>query len=121
MLRAFQDPPDDSEEVQIVFVSALTAAAFDLAATGSLDYGWNSFENPFQEGSTGGGSDWDASSQSSDERWRTVKTLLAVLIVLHSFGLGAVWPQEPVQPRLEEELAKQEKIYRSRGVEVPGG
>jgi hypothetical protein len=45
MLRAFQDQPDDSEEAQIVFISALTASAFGLAATGSLDHGWNSFEN----------------------------------------------------------------------------
>jgi SAM-dependent methyltransferase len=59
--------------------------------------------------------------KAAKKGWRTVETLLAVLIVLHSFGLGAVWPQEPVQPRLEEELANQEKIYRSRGVEVPAG
>jgi SAM-dependent methyltransferase len=30
-------------------------------------------------------------------------------------------PPAPVQPRLDEEFAKQQKIYRSRGAEVPGG
>ena len=38
------------QEAQIAFVSALTASAFGLAATGSLDYGWNSFENAFKNG-----------------------------------------------------------------------
>ena len=32
------------------FVSALTASAFGLAATGSLDYAWTSFENAIQKG-----------------------------------------------------------------------
>jgi pimeloyl-ACP methyl ester carboxylesterase len=49
-LRAFQDSPDDTEEAQIAFVSALTASAFGLAATGGLDYGWNSFENGLKKG-----------------------------------------------------------------------
>ena len=49
-LRAFQDQPDDTEEAQIAFVSALTASAFGLAATGSLDYAWTSFENAIQKG-----------------------------------------------------------------------
>ena len=49
-LRAFQDQPDDTEEAQIAFVSALTASAFGFAATGSLDYGWTSFENAIQKG-----------------------------------------------------------------------
>jgi len=31
-------------------VSALTASTFALAATGSIDYGWNSFENAFKNG-----------------------------------------------------------------------
>ena len=42
--------PDDTEEAQITFVSALTASAFSLAATGSIDYGWNSFENGLKKG-----------------------------------------------------------------------
>jgi pimeloyl-ACP methyl ester carboxylesterase len=49
-LRAFEDSPDDTEEAQIAFVSALTASAFGLAATGSLDYGWTSFENAIKKG-----------------------------------------------------------------------
>ena len=49
-LRAFQDSPDGTEEGQITFVSALTASVFSLAATGSIDYGWNSFENAFKAG-----------------------------------------------------------------------
>jgi SAM-dependent methyltransferase len=46
---------------------------------------------------------------------------LAVLIVLRALGPGAAWPQEPAQPRIEEEISKQEKIYRSRGADVPSG
>ena len=49
-LRAFQDDPDETEEAQITFVSALTASAFGLAATGSLDYAWNSFEDSLNNG-----------------------------------------------------------------------
>jgi dienelactone hydrolase len=49
-LRAFEENPDDTEEAQITFVSALTASAFGLAATGSLDYGWNSFEDGINKG-----------------------------------------------------------------------
>ncbi len=49
-LRTFEDDPDDTEEAQIRFVSALTASAFGLAATGNLDYAWNSFENAFKNG-----------------------------------------------------------------------
>jgi pimeloyl-ACP methyl ester carboxylesterase len=49
-LRAFQDQPDDTEEAQIAFVSALTASAFGLAATSSIDYAWNSFENGLLKG-----------------------------------------------------------------------
>ena len=49
-LRAFEDDPDDTEEAQIAFVSALTASAFSLAATGGIDYAWNSFENGIKNG-----------------------------------------------------------------------
>ena len=49
-LRTFEDDPDDTEEAQIAFVSALTATAFGLAATGDIDYAWNSFENAFKNG-----------------------------------------------------------------------
>ena len=49
-LRAFEDKPDDTEEAQIAFVSALTASAFGLAATGGIDYGWNSFDQAIKNG-----------------------------------------------------------------------
>jgi pimeloyl-ACP methyl ester carboxylesterase len=49
-LRAFEDDPDDTEEAQITFVSALTASTFSLAASGNLDYAWNSFENALENG-----------------------------------------------------------------------
>lgn len=49
-LRAFEETPQDTEEAQITFVSALTASAFSLAATGGLDYAWNSFENGLKKG-----------------------------------------------------------------------
>jgi len=49
-LRAFEDNPDDTEEAQITFVSALTAAAFSLATTGKLDYAWAGFENGVDKG-----------------------------------------------------------------------
>lgn len=49
-LREFDDDPDDTEEAQIAFVSALTASAFGFAATGGLDYAWNSFENGLKSG-----------------------------------------------------------------------
>ena len=49
-LRAFEEQPDDTEEAQIAFVSALTASAFSLAATGGIDYGWNSFEQAIKNG-----------------------------------------------------------------------
>jgi len=49
-LRAFEDEPDDTEEAQIAFVSALTASAFSLAVTGGIDYGWNSFDQAIKNG-----------------------------------------------------------------------
>ena len=63
------------------------------------------------------------SVKSSLKGWNTAGTVLAVLIVIvvQVLGLGAGWPQEPAEPRLDEEFAKQEKIYRSRGADVPGG
>src|SRR5512145_1607070 len=52
----------------------------------------------------------------------TTATCLAILIVmiLQALGPGAGWTEEPVQPRINEEFAKQEKIYRRRGADVPG-
>ena len=55
------------------------------------------------------------SVESSAKRWKTAVALLAVVIVMAVQSLGAGWVQEPVQPRIDEEFAKQEKIYRRRG------
>jgi SAM-dependent methyltransferase len=58
-----------------------------------------------------------SSVKFSTKAWNTTATRLAVLIVIviQTLGLGAGWPQEPVQPRIDEEFAKQEKIYRRQG------
>ena len=63
------------------------------------------------------------SVKSAVKGWQTAATRLAVLIafVLPVLGLGACLLQEPVQPSINEEFAKQEKIYRSQGAEVPRG
>jgi pimeloyl-ACP methyl ester carboxylesterase len=39
-----------SEEMQVSFTSALTAAALSIAATGKFDYAWASFGDAFQSG-----------------------------------------------------------------------
>jgi len=56
-----------------------------------------------------------SSVKSSAKAWNTTAARLAVVIVMALQSPGAGWPQEPVQPRLDEEFAKQEKIYRRRG------
>ncbi len=62
------------------------------------------------------------SVKSSVKRWKTAATRLAVLIVLsQALGPAAGWPQEPAEPRIDEEIAKQEKIYQRRGADVPRG
>ena len=63
------------------------------------------------------------SVNSAVKGWQTAATRLAVLIVfvLPVLGLGACLLREPVQPGINEEFAKQEKIYRSQGAEVPRG
>ncbi len=63
------------------------------------------------------------SVKSSVKGWKIAATRLAILIVivLQPLGPGAGWPQEPAQPRMDEEITKQEKIYRSRGPDVPSG
>ena len=55
--------------------------------------------------------------------WKTAGMRLAVLIVivLQALGLGACSLQEPAQPRINEEIAKQEKIFQRRGADVPSG
>jgi len=61
--------------------------------------------------------------KSSAKEWQTAAACLAVVIaiVVQAPGLAAGWPQEGAQPRIEEEVAKQEKIYRRRGADVAGG
>ncbi|MCC7486169.1 MAG: alpha/beta hydrolase [Burkholderiales bacterium] len=44
------DGPIATEESQITFVSALTAAALSLSATGGLDYAWSSFRAALESG-----------------------------------------------------------------------
>ncbi|MGH8621989.1 MAG: alpha/beta fold hydrolase [Burkholderiales bacterium] len=39
-----------TEELQLTFVSALTAAAFSLGYAGSFDYAWRSFRDPIADG-----------------------------------------------------------------------
>ena len=50
VIRAPAGSPIATEEAQITFVSALTAAAFSLGATGSLDYAWSSFGHALGNG-----------------------------------------------------------------------
>ncbi|HTM08739.1 MAG TPA: class I SAM-dependent methyltransferase [Verrucomicrobiae bacterium] len=53
----------------------------------------------------------------------TARARLAALIVVavQALGLQAASPQEPAQPRIDEEMIKQEKIYNSRDADVPEG
>jgi SAM-dependent methyltransferase len=60
------------------------------------------------------------SVKSSVRSWQTGATRLTVLFVI-LLQARAGWSQELAPPRLEEEIAKQEKIYRSRGADVPSG
>jgi len=62
-------------------------------------------------------------ARSSVTGWRITATRLALLtvIALHALGLRVSWSQEAAQPPIDEEFAKQEKIYRSQGAEVPSG
>jgi len=46
---------------------------------------------------------------------------IVIVIVVQALGPGTGWPQEPTEPRLDEEIAKQEKIYLRRDADVPGG
>ncbi len=47
--------------------------------------------------------------------------VLALLIAVQALALPGARAQEPQPARLGEEMLKQEKIYRSRGAEVPKG
>ena len=49
-LQLFASDSTATEELQITFVSALTSAAFSLAATGKFDYAWTSFGDAIKDG-----------------------------------------------------------------------
>jgi len=53
--------------------------------------------------------------KSSVKAWKTTAARLALVTVMAVQSLGAGWVQEPIQPRIDEEFGKQEKIYRRRG------
>jgi len=63
------------------------------------------------------------SGKSLVKEWKAAAACLAVVIVIvvQALGPAAVWPQEPAEPRIDEEIAKQEKIYQRRGADVPSG
>ena len=44
-----------------------------------------------------------------------------IVIFLQVMVIEAAWAQELPQPRIDEEIIKQEKIYRSRGTDIPQG
>src|SRR5689334_5510952 len=46
---------------------------------------------------------------------RNITACVAALIVTAVQSLGAGWVREAVQPRIDEQFTKQEKIYRRRG------
>jgi SAM-dependent methyltransferase len=49
------------------------------------------------------------------------RRVAAIVVFLQALGLNAAGGQELPRPRIEEEKAEQEKIYRSRGADVPRG
>ncbi|HXG50055.1 MAG TPA: hypothetical protein VNN77_01440, partial [candidate division Zixibacteria bacterium] len=54
-------------------------------------------------------------------RWGTAaRRAVLIVVVVHSLWPGAGRTQEVPQPGIEEEFIKQERIYRSRGRDVPG-
>jgi hypothetical protein len=53
--------------------------------------------------------------------WKGRGLAFLIVIVLQTLGMGLGWSQEPVPPRINEEIAKQDKIYGSRGADVPSG
>ena len=63
------------------------------------------------------------SAKSSVNGSKTAAMWLTVLIivVLRALAPGAGWSQETAQPRIDEELKKQEKIFQRRGADVPRG
>jgi SAM-dependent methyltransferase len=47
--------------------------------------------------------------------------LFVAIVIVHALGLGVGRSQELAPPKLDEEFAEQEKIYRSRGADRPAG
>lgn len=60
-----------------------------------------------------------SSDNPSTKPWK-IAAALAVILLAVSVCLGVGRTQEPVQPQIDEEFAKQEKIYQRRGENVPG-
>ena len=48
-----------------------------------------------------------------------IRLAVLIIVVLQALGLGSAWPQEPVQPRIDEEIVKQEKIYAAGAPRFP--
>jgi len=61
------------------------------------------------------------SIKSLVQGWKAAGIAVAVLMILRALGPGAGSAQEPAQPRPDEEIAKQEKIFQRRGADVPRG
>ena len=60
------------------------------------------------------------SVKSSVKGWKAAAIVL-IVIVLQVLGLRAARAEEPAKPRIDEEITKQDKIYNSRGADVPEG
>ena len=60
------------------------------------------------------------SVKSSGKRIKNSVTRLAILIIV-LYGRGVGSSQESAPPRMDEERANQQKIYHSRGADVPSG
>ena len=58
---------------------------------------------------------------SAQGRKAAAARLAVLIIIVQALGLRAGWPQELAEPRLDEEIVKQEKIFQRRGADVPSG
>jgi hypothetical protein len=59
--------------------------------------------------------------RSSKKKYMRTRLAVALAVVIQALWLGAARPQEPAPARMNEEMIKQEKIYGSRGAEIPKG
>ena len=55
------------------------------------------------------------------KRFKAALIGMVVLIAARALDPGVVWSQEPAQPQIDTEIAKQQKIYQSRGADIPDG